>query len=130
MVQCWQNHFILEYLVGAHISPCIYDMFYLWGGILHYSSHAFLNNSLNCRSLGIYFVLAQNIRLVHSFMTGRMNLPVPLAYSTTFGKTILFWNIWWRLTSLHLYIIRFICGMVSYFTPLMPSRTTYRSVDP
>ena len=25
-----------------------------------------------------YFVLAQNIKLVHSFMTGRMNLPVPI----------------------------------------------------
>jgi hypothetical protein len=49
-----------------------------------------------------YFVLAQNIKLVHSFMTGRMNLPVPFVYGTTFGKTVLFWSIWWRLTSLHL----------------------------
>ena len=33
-----------------------------------------------------YFVLAQNIKLVHSFMTGRMNLPVPVVYGTMLAK--------------------------------------------
>ena len=33
-----------------------------------------------------YFVLAQNIKLVHSFMTGRMNLPVPFVYGTMLAK--------------------------------------------
>ena len=86
----------------SHLSIYVFNMLYLWNGILLHSSHAFLNNSLSRRSLGIYFVLAQNIKLVHSFITGRMNLPVPFVYGTIFGKTVLFWNIWWRLTSLHL----------------------------
>ena len=153
-----------------------------------------------------YFVLAQNIKLVHSFITGRMNLPVPLVFGTTLAKPFYLWIIWWELASLHLhvlyvlfvewyltsllsclleqlielsilrhlfcfstkhkarsflynwlneltsaiclwyniwqnrfileylveayispfmYLICFICGMVSYITPLMPSRTTY-----
>ena len=33
-----------------------------------------------------YFVLAQNIKLVHSFITGRMNLPVPIVYGTMLAK--------------------------------------------
>ena len=49
----WQNHFVLEYLVEARISPFIYNMLYLWNGILLHSSHAFSNNLSKCRSLGI-----------------------------------------------------------------------------
>ena len=76
-----------------------------------------------------YFVLAQNIKLVHSFMTGRMNLPVPVVYGTMLAKPF-YSGIFGGGSHLSIYIICFICGMVSYFTPLMPSRTTYRSVDP
>jgi len=96
----------------------LYHSWFVWS--IGHSGHCF-----EAQPPKPYFVLAQNIKLVHSFITGRMNLPVPIVYGTTFGKTILFWNIWWRLTSLHLYLTCFICGMVSYFTPLMPSRTTY-----
>ena len=38
---------------GSHLSIYVFNMFHLWNGILLHSSHAFLNNSLSCRSLGI-----------------------------------------------------------------------------
>ena len=38
---------------GSHLSIYVFNMLYLWNGILLHSSHAFSNNLLKCRSLGM-----------------------------------------------------------------------------
>ena len=77
---------------------CIFGYVYVWTlgfdvlffGMLYHSwfvwSIGHFGHCFEAQPPKPYFVLAQNIKLIHSFISGRMNLPVPFVCGTMLTK--------------------------------------------